>query len=174
MCAIGNPYRNYSFTNIQLRFDQKDLDVVENHLEFVVFSNSTSHEVDPQKPLFLRVNVIKQAELSLRGYCIKFIKFTMLFLTFILNTFYFDYRSTRPEQVFYGSQVKVNLPVKYRDEIGSRVIHTYQVFNAGPWKVSNLEVHIDWPYQMASHFNPGKWLLYIEEKPFVEGEIFRA
>jgi len=71
--------------------------------------------------------------------------------------------------VFYGGQVKDDLSVKYRDEVGSRVLHTYQVFNSGPWKVSNLVVNIDWPYQVASHFTPRKWLLYLDEKPYVEG-----
>lgn len=80
----------------------------------------------------------------------------------------FIFRLARPEQVFYGGQIKDVNSVKYRDEVGSRVLHTYQVFNSGPWKVSNLEVHIDWPYQLASHYSSGKWLLYIDEKPYVE------
>jgi len=54
-------------SNIQLRFDPKELNDSENQLEFIVFSNSTSHEVDPQSPLILRANIIKQAELSLKG-----------------------------------------------------------------------------------------------------------
>lgn len=60
----------------------------------------------------------------------------------------------------------------YRDEVGSRVLHTYQVFNSGPWKVSNLEVHIDWPFKIAGHSDSNKWLLYLDEKPYVEGNIF--
>jgi len=36
-------------------------------LECVVFSTSTSHEVEPQSPFILRANIIKQAELSLKG-----------------------------------------------------------------------------------------------------------
>lgn len=79
----------------------------------------------------------------------------------------------RPEQVFYGGQVKDDSTVKYRDEVGSRILHTYQVFNSGPWKVSNLEVHIDWPYQVTNRHlpvsSPGNWLLYLDEKPYIEG-----
>jgi hypothetical protein len=52
--------------------------------------------------------------------------------------------------------------------VGSRVLHTYQVFNSGPWKASNIEVHIDWPYQVANHYATKKWLLYLDEKPYVE------
>lgn len=66
--------------------------------------------------------------------------------------------------------MKTDASVKYRDEVGSRVLHTYQVFNAGPWKVSNLEVHINWPVRVASHYHPGQWLLYLDEMPVVEGE----
>lgn len=54
-------------SNIQLRFDPKELNDSENQLEFIVISNSTSHEVEPQSPLVLRANIIKQAELSLKG-----------------------------------------------------------------------------------------------------------
>lgn len=94
----------------------------------------------------------------------------------MLNAYYYYiyFRLARPEQVFYGGQVKENFVVKYRDDVGSRVLHTYQVFNSGPWKVSNLEVHIDWPYQVASHYAPGKWLLYLDEKPYVEGKYFKT
>lgn len=64
---LGNPLKKSTFANIQLRFDPKELNDAENQLEFVVISNSTSHEVEPQSPLILRVNVIKRAELSLKG-----------------------------------------------------------------------------------------------------------
>ncbi|VVC46162.1 Hypothetical protein CINCED_3A016546 [Cinara cedri] len=142
VCALGNPLKKYASSNILLRFDPKELNDAENQLEFIVISNTTSHEVEPQSPLIVRTNVIKQAELSLKGLA-------------------------RPERVFYGGQVKDNFVVKYPDDVGSRVLHTYQVFNSGPWKVSNLEVHIDWPYQVASH-TTGKGLLYLDEKPYVE------
>lgn len=68
VCALGNPFKKSASSNIQLRFDPKELNDAENRLEFIVISNSTSHEVDPQSPLVLHANVIKQAELSLQGY----------------------------------------------------------------------------------------------------------
>lgn len=67
ICTLGNPFKKLATSNIQLRFDPKGLHDAENQLEFVVFSNSTSHEVKPQSPLILRTNVIKRAELSLKG-----------------------------------------------------------------------------------------------------------
>lgn len=60
--------------------------------------------------------------------------------------------------------------MQYKDDIGSRVLHTYQIYNRGPWRVSNLEIHIDWPFQVANNKPLGKWLLYMEEKPYIEGE----
>jgi len=71
--------------------------------------------------------------------------------------------------VFYGGVVRGESSIRYRDEVGTRVLHTYQVFNNGPWKVNQLEVHIDWPYQVANNKPQGKWLLYMDEKPVVEG-----
>lgn len=68
VCVLGNPFKKSVVSNIQLRFDPKELNDSENQLEFIVFSNSTSHEVDPQSPLILRTNVIKRAELTLKGY----------------------------------------------------------------------------------------------------------
>lgn len=70
--------------------------------------------------------------------------------------------------------MKNNASVKYRDEVGARILHIYQIFNSGPWKVSYLEVHIDWPYQMINRdlpvTSPENWLLYFDEKPSVDGK----
>lgn len=60
----------------------------------------------------------------------------------------------------------------YFDDIGFRVVHTYQVVNSGPWKLEHLEVHIEWPFQVANNKPLGKWLLYLEERPIIEGMIF--
>lgn len=58
--------------------------------------------------------------------------------------------------------------------MGSRVLHTYQVYNSGPWKVSNLEINIDWPYQVNAHDNSDKWLLYMDESPYVECKYLKT
>lgn len=59
--------------------------------------------------------------------------------------------------------------MEYLDDIGVRVMHTYHIFNQGPWKVGSLEVHIEWPFQVANNKPQGKWLLYLEDVPSVEG-----
>lgn len=58
----------------------------------------------------------------------------------------------------------------FKDDIGSRVVHTFQAYNAGPWRLRDLEVLIKWPYQVANNKPQGKWLLYLDDEPTVEGE----
>jgi len=143
-CSLGNPLTSEQPpVHLQLRFDPKELPDSQSRLEFTVMANSTSVEDDPQGPLTLTATVVKRAELSLKGLA-------------------------RPEQVLYGGQVKGESAMVYKDEVGSRVLHTYQVYNQGPWRVSNLEVHIEWPYQVANNKPLGKWLLYMEEEPYIE------
>jgi hypothetical protein len=44
-----------------------------------------------------------------------------------------------------------------------------QVYNYGPWRVPFIEVFIDWPVQVGNDKPLGKWLLYLEDNPIVEG-----
>ena len=76
-------------------------------------------------------------------------------------------RLGRPEQVFFGGQVATK--IKYRDEIGQALLHSYEVYNAGPWRVPYLSVVISWPYQVENGKPVGKWLLYMDETPKVDG-----
>lgn len=39
----------------------------------------------------------------------------------------FDCSAARPEQVFYGGEIKGESAMTYFDDIGTRVMHTYQV-----------------------------------------------
>lgn len=54
------------------------------------------------------------------------------------------------------------------DDVGSTVIHTYQIYNDGPWKAPVVSVTILWPYQVKNDKPQGKWLLYLEEEPTIE------
>lgn len=87
------------------------------------------------------------------------------------NFFFFIYRSAKPEQVFYGGIVRGESAMIFKDDIGSRVVHTFQAYNAGPGRLRNLEVHIKWPFQVANNKPQGKWLLYLEDSPIVEGKL---
>jgi len=66
-CNIGNPFKQGTPANIQLRFDPKGLEDTESQLEFVVFANSTSNEQEPQEPSVLYTSVIRRAEISVTG-----------------------------------------------------------------------------------------------------------
>lgn len=145
VCAIGNPFNKDSSVNLLLRFNSKFFDDTQPLLEFVVFANSTSQEVHKKEPLHLITAVVKRAELQITG-------------------------SARPEQVFYAGDVKGESAMKYQDEIGSRILHTYQVFNKGPWRVGTVDINFEWPFQVANNKPQGKWLLYLEDVPAVESQ----
>lgn len=79
-------------------------------------------------------------------------------------------RVARPEQSFYGGEVRGEAVMEYLDEVGSSVYHTYEVYNGGPSTVDYVDVHIEWPAQVQSGGEEGKWLLYMTRPPVVEGE----
>ncbi|KAL1463065.1 hypothetical protein WDU94_014855 [Cyamophila willieti] len=143
-CALGNPLKTGAWLNLKLRFDPTGLGE-EPKLKFLVWANSTSKEVKREDPVALTVNIVRKAELSLTGF-------------------------HRPEHIYYGGVLSPK-PPSYLDEVGTRLIHTYQVFNAGPWRLSSLEIHVDWPYQVMGdeEGKPGKPLLYLESEPIVDG-----
>jgi len=72
--------------------------------------------------------------------------------------------------VFFGDRAASE--IKYRDEIGQALLHSYEVYNAGPWRVPYLSVVVSWPYQVENGKPVGKWLLYMDETPKVEGKYF--
>ncbi|XP_043273061.1 integrin alpha-PS1 isoform X2 [Venturia canescens] len=143
VCAIGNPFRNSKAVNIQVRFDPKGVEDDEPQLGFVIFANSTSKEVTEKEPTKLHAVVLKRAELSIKG-------------------------SAKTQWAYYGGPVVGESAIKHLNQIGPKVSHIYQVFNEGPWKVSSVDVHISWPYEVANDKPHGKWLLYLEEMPTVQ------
>lgn len=78
-------------------------------------------------------------------------------------------RSAKTQWAFYGGPVVGESAIKHLNEVGPRVSHIYEVFNEGPWKVSTVEVRISWPYEVANDKAHGKWLLYMEEMPTIQG-----
>lgn len=115
--------------------------------------------------------------------------FTLIFCK--LQFFLFFIRFARPSQVFYGGEIKGESAMKHFEDVGSSVVHTFQVnswlrirhfykinylfiislqiYNAGPWKAPHVEVYIDWPFQVGNDKPQGKWLLYLEDSPIIEG-----
>lgn len=143
-CALGNPLRRNGTARVTLRFDPSSLEDSAPSLTFNVFANSTSKQITPREKTILTARVVKQAELSIRGWAI-------------------------PEQSFYGGVIKGESAMEYMDDIGTSVQHTYQIYNDGPWRAPYLEVNIAWPHQVANDKTQGKWLLYLEDRPYIEG-----
>lgn len=143
-CTLGNPLRRDAFAQVTLRFDPIGLEDSEPKLSFKVFANSTSKQILPREKTILTVNVVKKAELSIRGWAL-------------------------PEQSFYGGEIRGESGMDYLEDIGNAVQHTYQIYNDGPWRVPYLNVKISWPHQVANDKEKGKWLLYLEDKPIIDG-----
>lgn len=143
-CSLGNPMLRDSAVHVTLRFDPSGLDDSAPTQAFKVFANTTSTQLTPQAKTVLSVRVIKKAELSIYG-------------------------AAAHEQAFYGGKVKGESAMKYLDDVGPVVEHTYQIYNDGPWRAPYLEVWILWPHQVANDKPQGKWLLYLEDKPVVVG-----
>lgn len=143
-CTLGNPLRRGSSAQVMLRFDPSALLDTEQKLSFNLFANSTSKQIVPREKTVLAVSVVKRAEISIKGWAM-------------------------PEQSFYGGDIKAESAIEYLDDIGKPVQHTYQIYNDGPWRVPYLDIQIQWPVQVASDGDATKWLLYLEEKPIIEG-----
>lgn len=111
----------------------------------------------------------------------------------LLHCVNFIHRYARPIQVFYGGDIKGESAMKHYEDLGTQVIHTYQVWhfsrlfrqvdgsagikniifhlqilNQGPWKAPYVDIEIDWPQQVGNDKPQGKWLLYLEGLPVVE------
>lgn len=144
-CTIGNPFKTDNEANISLRFQSKTQDeVTENELEFNVFVNSTSNELSNQTSSKLIALIRTRAEVKISS------------------------RST--PYIIYGGEIKGESAMQYYDDIGLRVWHRYQVVNEGPWKIQNMDVVIYWPHQVADDREEGKWLLYLDEIPYIQGK----
>ena len=70
-----------------------------------------------------------------------------------------------------NTELKGESAMKYVEEIGNKVMHHYVIKNNGTWKVSNLRVEFEWPFQVANDKEQGKWLLYMDERPTIISTI---
>lgn len=89
-----------------------------------------------------------------------------LYFTLIKQYLEFNFFfSSATSQIVYGGDVKGESAMRFFEDIGQKIVHTYIVRNSGPWHVEGLTVTIDWPLQVASYSKQGKWLLYLEGIP---------
>lgn len=66
-CNIGNPLKTNNVVSFQIKFDSKQLDDNEALLNYMAFVNTTSFMEEQQSPTVLRAEVVKKAEVSLKG-----------------------------------------------------------------------------------------------------------
>jgi hypothetical protein len=112
-------------------------------LKFIAIANSTSEERNIEDNTWeADVRVIKRAELELIGV-------------------------SEPDTLRFGGEAVGESEMDLEEDIGPIVKHRYTVTNHGPWAVSNVSVHLDWPVQVASVFPEGKWALYMMEMPTI-------
>ncbi|XP_055910132.1 integrin alpha-PS1 isoform X2 [Eupeodes corollae] len=145
-CGLGNPMRRGSTIQVSIRFDPSGLEDEESKLIFDIFANTTSKLIGGIPATKQMVRVVKRADLSLRGWA-------------------------SPEQSFYGGEIKGESAMQYLEDIGTLVTHTYQIYNDGPWKAPKVSLTIYWPHQVANDKKQGKWLLYLEDLPIIEGAL---
>lgn len=143
-CTLGNPMKRDTTASVTVRFDPSALDDSMSNLDFRIFANSTSKQINPRPDVLLRAKIVKKAEVSIVG-------------------------TATPEQVFYGGEVKTDNAFENIDDIGTEVEHIYEVYNDGPSRATFMEVYINWPHQVVTDEKEGKWLLYPEELPQIEG-----
>ncbi|XP_055683424.1 integrin alpha-PS1 isoform X1 [Lutzomyia longipalpis] len=143
-CTLGNPLRRDGVAKVTLRFDPSGLEDSVPRLNFRIWANSTSKQISEVEPTVLDVKVVKKVQISVKGWA-------------------------RPEQSFYGGEIKGESAMEYFDDVGTIIHHTYQIYNDGPWNAPHIDVRIMWPHQVANDKEQGKWLLYLEEEPTIEG-----
>eukprot|EP00096_Caligus_rogercresseyi_P010607 TRINITY_DN3934_c0_g1_i1.p1 TRINITY_DN3934_c0_g1~~TRINITY_DN3934_c0_g1_i1.p1 ORF type:complete len:1077 (+),score=263.50 TRINITY_DN3934_c0_g1_i1:151-3381(+) len=148
VCNLGNPYSANRTDELRFRVIPKE-GIRSNLVYFNATTNTTSEDVAPDRRHNLLLQIAKRAEVSIRS-------------------------SVHPSEIWYGGSVLGESAMKFISDVGSKVTHTFQVFNEGPWHVRELDVVIDWPYQLQpprlppfhnSTSKEGKWLLYLSETP---------
>ena len=78
---------------------------------------------------------------------------------------------SEPTNVYYGGKITGESAMRNYSEIGPRIVHEFTVLNSGPWKAAHFKVIISWPHQVENKRPQGKWLLYPESNPMVEGDV---
>ena len=161
-CNLGNPYDAKRTDNLIFRIRPM---LARRFVNFEIKTNTSSEDIGGENARHkkLKVRLIKRAELSIRS-------------------------SVEPKHVWFGggsvdsngytSENERHVMPRIMSDIGHKITHTFQITNDGPWHVENMDVLVDWPYQLASNPNEnhdessgskhrqiGKWLLYLTEPP---------
>ena len=60
----------------------------------------------------------------------------------------------QPDQIWYGGLVRAESAMRIMSDIGSKLTHTFQVTNDGPWHVEDFNVLIEWPHRLVTSTQP--------------------
>ncbi|KAH9493727.1 Itga7p, partial [Dermatophagoides farinae] len=145
-CEIGNPF-NKGRTDFQLRFNSYNIEDREHEFFIRVAVSTSSNDIsglDNKAEFYTEIQ--RRAELELTGVSVE-------------------------KEVHFGGEIRGEAAMRFEDEIGEKVIHRYIVTNKGPLRARDVAVLIDWPYQIDSGREFGKWILYILSKPSVSNQV---
>lgn len=143
VCNLGNPFQENQSVNLHLRFEVKE--PKRQKIEIKVYVNSTSHETSNQTSQTFVAILQKITVFTIEG-------------------------EKKPTNIFYAGKVRGQSDMKSLEDIGPRVVHTYKLVNHCQWNMRDVNVEILWPYQVyTTRQEGGKWLLYLEDKPTIDG-----
>lgn len=163
VCALGNPFHR-GLRELVLKFDvsslargyQRSLSPVYDNqatyddwfLDFEL-SVTTSSQLDETVEKRIRARVIQRSDIEISGVA-------------------------KPEQTTYGNEetgAYDDIDVQYIDQVGSPILHTYDIYNNGPLTAEWVDVFISWPYRLATGRDEvDDWLMYLTRTPFVQGD----
>ena len=82
----------------------------------------------------------------------------------------------QPDQIWYGGLVRAESAMRIMSDIGSKLTHTFQVTNDGPWHVEDFNVLIEWPHRLVTSTQPlgkeNREFLVKSAQKFVQLAIF--
>ncbi|XP_064648554.1 integrin alpha-PS1-like isoform X2 [Lineus longissimus] len=144
LCNLGNPMNSGKSKDFGITFYTYSVTNSEKDLPFNFTVNTTSTDVNSNIQMSMSIRVVVRTDILIRG-------------------------GSSPEQVFYGGEVKGESAIRIEKEIGSPLVHSYEVINTGPGTVPSSSVDIFWPYEVENGLDQGKHLLYLMQEPQVEG-----
>ncbi|XP_044253788.1 integrin alpha-PS1 isoform X2 [Tribolium madens] len=142
ICNLGNPFQESQSVSLPLRFEIAN--TKQSRLELKVFVNSTSEELSKQTSQSFVAILKNIVSLSIKG-------------------------DSKPANVLFSGEPKGQSAMRFFEDIGPRVTHSYNIINEGKWHIQNMKVEILWPYQVKTDRKEGgKWLLYLEGEPSID------
>lgn len=96
--------------------------------------------------------------------------FVVLHFRVMIETDIHVFGFSDPTSVYFGGEVRGASSIKFEDQIGSEVKHSYEIKNRGDAPVVSSTLVVHWPYELQSDYPDGKYVLYILEAPMLQGE----